>query len=270
MRLDNTKLQWISTKLLPVRGGDIHIPSEQTAFAGKIIHNSPGKRKIKRILWPLYKTLTDPVCDGFIERFAEREILRLWTPHTRFLEVACGDMSIARFLPKHAWYNAFDFELNDIFLESLIAQRSTANVALASVENIPLADGCVDLFVCMQAFIHFPDFNKAIDEIVRVSAPRAKLICSIANHHASLYKIRGPHPDATKDWTFDDFKSDMSRKGFRLIKAEQRGIWVRTPDWLTKRTVVLPVTAKSENRNVVFLYVFELDKRDGPSCLNTE
>jgi len=222
-----------------------------------IVRNPPGNRWLKRLVWPAYKFATDWLFDGYIERYAGRMIADCLNPGDAFLDVACGDMSVARYVPADTWYNAFDFQLVDFHLQRTLSRTRCANVAVASVEDIPLDDLSVDVLVCLQAFIHFPDFDKAAAELARVAKPGARLVCSISNNFANLYKVRGPHPDFTHDWTFTGFADDMARHGFSLVRGEMRGRWIPTPDWLTQRTLTLPIKRAEEQDNLIFFYIFE-------------
>jgi SAM-dependent methyltransferase len=223
----------------------------------QIRRNGPIERALKSRLLPPYRIIGDAVRDsGYIEAFAAAEIGRYWRPGAVFLDIACGAMALARHLPADAWYNAFDYRLNDAFLDALFRRREKANVALADVADIPVARASVDIVTCLQAFMHFPDFDKAAAEIARVAAPGAKLICTIGNFHASLYTARGPHADETRRWRFDEFVADMARHGFALLQGDQRGRWLPLP-FMAKRAYALNIKSPREEDNLTFLYVFE-------------
>jgi SAM-dependent methyltransferase len=229
----------------------------------QIRRNGPIERALKsRILSP-YRMLTDAVRDsGYIEAFAAAEIRRYWRQGAVFLDVACGAMALARCLPADAWYNAFDYRLNDAFLDNLFRRREKANVALADVADIPVAPASVDIITCLQAFMHFPDFDKAAAELARIAKPGAKLICTIGNFHASLYTARGPHSEETRRWRFDVFVADMARHGFVPLHGDRRGRWVPLP-FVTKRAYTLNVRSRREEDNLTFLYVFERSGEGG-------
>jgi SAM-dependent methyltransferase len=217
----------------------------------------PAELRWKRRLWPLYKALTDPLFDGYIEREALRLVHRHWRPGDTFLEAACGDMSLAGRLPAGACYNAFDARLSELHLRRLLARCPQANVALAPVERIPLPDACVDLLVCCQAFIHFRAFDAAVRELRRVLRPGGRCVCSLTNHFARLYRVRGPHPDGFHAWSYRGFVQAMAGHGFRLLEGRPCGLWLPLPRFLTQRALTLPVTLPREEDNLVFFCVFE-------------
>ena len=254
------KLLWRASRSVAVSGGVIAVAD------GLDIDGPRGpwlirKSKIKHATWPIYKRITDPIFDGFVENWAGKAIGDMWRFDHSFLDVACGDMTISRFLPAGCWYNAFDYRLNDVFLHDLFRKRLAANVALANVESIPLDHGAADFIVCLQAFNHFPNFQRAAAEITRVASPCATLICSIGNFHATMYERRGPHPEGFSCWTFDGFRLSMEQFGWVAAHAEQRGIWIPTPRWLTSRTVQLPITSAKEERNLIFFYAFQRTRK---------
>lgn len=255
-----TKLAWRGQQAVEVVGFRVHV-GEGAMFGeaggATLALNTRAARQFKSMVWPVYKAVTDLLFDGFIEQFARRMLVRYLNPSDIFLEVACGDTSVADYVPAKTWYNAFDFRLTDFHLERLLARRERANIALANVEAIPLEDKSVDVMVCLQAFIHFPDFDKAAMEMARIARTGARLICSISNNFATLYKIRGPHPDFTHDWSYQGFINDMARFDFRLVHGEMCGVWVPLPGWLTQRTFTLPIRGRTESDNTIFLYVFE-------------
>jgi SAM-dependent methyltransferase len=61
---------------------------------------------------------------------------------------------------------------------SLADQRGIANLgyALAAAEDLPFADGSLDLLTCRTAAHHFQDLGKAVAEWRRVLAPEAVLL----------------------------------------------------------------------------------------------
>jgi SAM-dependent methyltransferase len=250
-----SRLDWRDTDLVQVAGGAVSVAKPP----GRAGLQSPGtlEKAVKSIIWPAYKALTDPLFDGYIEDFGRRMIAQYWTRDSTFLEISCGDCGMARFLPRDAWYNAFDFRLNEIFLANLFQQHPRSNVALASVESIPLADESVDFLVCLQALFEYPDFDRAVRELCRVARRGAKLVCSTFNARHQLYARRGIYPDAKQTWTYDQLVADMERHGFALLHGEKRGLWIRTPRLLTDRAVTVPFASTSEENALTFLYVFE-------------
>ena len=250
-----SRLDWRDTDVVRFAGGTVSVAEPP----GRTGLKSPGaiERAVKSNIWPTYKALTDPLFDGYIEDFGGRMIAEYWRRESTFLEISCGDCGMARFLPHDAWYNAFDLRLNEIFLANLFRRHTLSNVALASVESIPLADDSVDFLLCLQAFFEYPDFDRAARELRRVARQGAKLVCSTFNARHRLYRLRGTYPEAQTTWTYDQLILDMERNGFALRHGEKRGIWFRTPRILTDRAVTLPLASRSEENALTFLYVFE-------------
>lgn len=79
---------------------------------------------------------------------------------------------------------------------SLADQRGVTNLhyTLAAAEDLPLADGFLDLLTCRTAAHHFEDLGKAVAEWQRVLAPKAVLL---------LADTSCPEDAATAQWMND-------------------------------------------------------------------
>lgn len=259
-----TRLVWRTDRF-------IEMPPHRIPIAAELAdarHPGTGLRRLpprelrwKRLVWPVYKRLTDPLFDGFIEDALLRLLRRHWRGGDTYLEIACGDMSLAGRLPKGACFNAFDLSLSELHVRRTLARSPDASLAIAPVERIPLPDACADVLVCSQAFIHFPDFDAAAREIRRVARPGARLLCSVANHLAWMYRVRGAHPDGVQAWSFDGFAQAMAAHGFRRLESHRAGLWVPLP-LPTRRALTLPVGVPWESLNTVFFYAFEATDPD--------
>lgn len=256
-----SKINWIDC--VKVGDGKNHLYL-QNELSNKSIENQliakdlcSIRARFKKIIWPLYKYLSDFIFDGFVEKYALTQIDSFLSEQCIFLEIACGDMSIGKNLPSHIWYNAFDYRLKKIYVDGIFSSHELTNLAVATVSNIPVADDALDFIVCMQAFMHFPDTRKAFDEIKRISKSGAVVVVSISNDYSRVYQVRGPHPDLTCSWGFEEFISEFTKRGFDLLNSKKMGYWIRTPQWLTQRALTVPIEMSDVNKNSVFLFTFK-------------
>ena len=267
MTFSENRLQWkVQSR---VSFGRYELPCGEALSDGYnqgsgIKKNAPWLRTFKSIVWPLYRLRNGVLVDGFIERAVGRLIRKYVSHESIFLEVGCGDMGMRRFLPKGIWYNAFDLQLRDWHLTRVLKEPNV-NIALASATNIPLLSNSASLIVSTETFEHIPEIGAVFDEIHRIAAPGAHLLCSIPNNYCIKYKRKGPHPGHVNNWTFEGFKLFAKEHGFVFVEGCMKGRWIPLPVWLTETSYQLPVTSKAEALNTNFFYVFEAVKEDRPS-----
>jgi ubiquinone/menaquinone biosynthesis C-methylase UbiE len=56
-------------------------------------------------------------------------------------------------------------------------------------EHLPFKERCFDKVFCKGAIDHFPDPNKAIDEIARILKPQGRAIITVANYESLSFKL---------------------------------------------------------------------------------
>jgi SAM-dependent methyltransferase len=172
-------------------------------------------------------------------------------------------MSLRRFLPQHICYNALDISLSEFHLTRVLKEPRYNNIAAASATNIPVESNAVNLIVSTECFEHISGVERAVDEIWRISMPRARLICSIPNSYCIMYQKLGPHPEHINHWTFGGFIKFMNSHNFRFIKGFTKGFWVPIP-WLRRTGYTpgyqLPISCSNEAYQCNFFYVFEVVK----------
>ena len=77
------------------------------------------------------------------------------------------------------------------------------------LQEIPLADSSVDFIVCSEVLEHIPDYEKAMCELYRISAPGAKIVFSMPNRY-SLF------------WLYDKFMFHFVKLVKRLLRRPQK------------------------------------------------
>ncbi|HEY0833623.1 MAG TPA: methyltransferase domain-containing protein [Azospirillum sp.] len=259
---ESTRLRWRTDRFVELDGHRIPIAPEVEArppgWAG-LRRQSRRTVAWKRLVWPLYHALLDATGDGFIEWEVGRLLKRHWRPGATYLEIACGALSLERFVPPGSWFNAFDIGLSEFHLRWTLARSRRVNAALADVERIPLPDACADVLVLTQAFGNFRNLDTALREIRRVAKPGARFICTVSNHHAWLYRSRTWKPRRPLPWRFAEFPEFMAERGFRFVEGHMKGFGIPAPRWLVPHILTIPVTMPREDLNIVFFYVFEVD-----------
>jgi 2-polyprenyl-3-methyl-5-hydroxy-6-metoxy-1,4-benzoquinol methylase len=96
------------------------------------------------------------------------------------LDAGCGTGTNSRWLARRG-FQVTGVDLSQFALDK--AGESAPDVAFrqASLTDLPFADGSFDAILCHGVIMHIPDFEKALDELVRVLRPDGYLVLSEAN-----------------------------------------------------------------------------------------
>jgi ubiquinone/menaquinone biosynthesis C-methylase UbiE len=258
------RLNWQTARFVTIAGH--RIPCAEDLYVTDVCRGiirqaeSPGIRRddslrkaVKRVIWPVVQFRADWLSDGFITRWASREIRCLAAEETALLEVGCGRGRLVDRLPRGVTYNGVDIAFSEFQLERLLARHPSVNIAMADAKSIPLADNCVDLLVSTEVLVYIPRVESAITELRRVAKPGAHLVCSIPNSYARKYEVKGRNPAVVNDWTFGEFAELMLSLGWQCETSKMAGWWipVRTPT-----SYQIPLTSNAEKHNTNFFYVF--------------
>ena len=98
----------------------------------------------------------------------------------RVLDVACGPAFLTMEFAG-ACREAVGIDGTDVFIAHArreARRREIANLrfVLADVERMPLSDGHFDVASCRAAFHHFPDPERVLSEMIRVTKPGARFV----------------------------------------------------------------------------------------------
>lgn len=258
------KLDWTTTGSVAV--GPFSVPCapeikpEFGARAGwdqvaGIRTDSPRKRLLKAVAWPLSSLSNELVGNAYCHRGVGRWIRRHATPDTTFLEIGCGPLSLRKYLPAGVWYNGLDIAFSEFQVRRAL-RLARVNLLLGDAGAIPAPDDSVSMIGSCQAFMHMPHFDHVAGEMHRVCKPGAKIACSIGNYFCHKYAVLGPNGDIKQRWTFDEFPEVMRRHGFALLDRRMAGRWFR----VGRRNYELPLSSLDERHNSNFLYLFEAVK----------
>jgi len=152
----------------------------------------------------------------------------------RVLDIACGEGYGAAALQKAGAAHVIGV---DVFESVCLHARSkySLDARPGSAEQIPLADGSVDVIVSFETIEHVPDTNRFLDECARILVPGGRLIISTPNK--VIYRSRQvtQNPYHCSEMTAEEFASALSSR-FR-----DAHFYTQRPDsaaWWSARTLV--------------------------------
>lgn len=221
--------------------------------------NSPFKRALKQLFYPIMKRREDWFVDGFIEKEVGTLIRQYIRPDSVVLEIGCGDVSLRRFIPETVAYNGIDLELTDFYVLSAM-RHANVNLACASATNLPVPDNSVTLMISTEALEHIPAIDQAMSEMHRVCAPGAILIGSIPNNLCYKYDRKGKNIQHVNEWSLDGFVQFMGEHGFEVISTKMLGKWIELPAWISSKTFQTSASSKDEYYNTNFIFTFRAAK----------
>ncbi|MEX2282880.1 MAG: class I SAM-dependent methyltransferase, partial [Gemmatimonadota bacterium] len=100
-------------------------------------------------------------------------------PGDRLLEVGCGGGHV---LEQFSQARRFGVDLSETMLARAGKRlRSNAVLLRASADALPFRAGSFDIVLCTEVLEHVPDPAAVIRELLRVSAPGARIVVSIPN-----------------------------------------------------------------------------------------
>lgn len=112
------------------------------------------------------------------------DIIRKHAPIAgKLLEVACGyGYPVADYLQK-AGYEVYGIDVSPELIEKCKQLNPGINCAVGDAEDISYPDNHFDCVYCFQSSWYFPDLNKAIDEMLRVTRPGGLVLFDIQNRN---------------------------------------------------------------------------------------
>lgn len=105
------------------------------------------------------------------------EELKLRSPEVRILDVSCGTGELLLSLRKQGKKNLFGIDLSEKMLEKAREKFLTEGqrkipqevyLQLADVVKLPFPDHCFDYVLSTEAFHHYPNQQKALEEMKRI------------------------------------------------------------------------------------------------------
>jgi ubiquinone/menaquinone biosynthesis C-methylase UbiE len=102
---------------------------------------------------------------------------------SRLLDVACGTgYPFADFL-QQAGYSVYGLDIAPLLIEKCRQLYPEVKSEVGDVENMDYPDNKFDSTYCFHSSWYFPDLNKALDEMLRVTRPGGLVMLDINNRH---------------------------------------------------------------------------------------
>lgn len=143
------------------------------------------------------------------------------------LEIGCGYGSLSVYLSK------LGGKVTGVDISSEAIKISKKNAMLfnqkikyleSNAINLPFKDNSFDLVVCCDTLEHIPDYNKAIDEIIRVSKSSGKIIITtpnLFNPKGIYYKLNTNQP-FENNFTYFSIINRLKKKDLGILSIESR------------------------------------------------
>jgi len=207
-----------------------------------------------------YQTYVVPaVIRPFAKRLLEAAEPR---PGNRVLDVACGTGELSRMVAPtvqpEGSVTGVDPSIEMLGVARALPTPGNVTWIEAYADDLPLADGSIDLVVIHQGMQFFPDKPKALQEIRRVLVPEGTLAFSSWRSHeynpvnrataSVIEKFFGRFPDVTPGVGFgfgeeDVFGPLLEQAGFRLESLQPVRIEIEYPsadEYLTRQWSATP------------------------------
>lgn len=97
----------------------------------------------------------------------------------KILDVGCGTGELAHRIISHfRKTEVHGIDISKTMIEKAKAKRKSSNIKFKTgdVENLPYKDKSFDIITCSHSFHHYPDKNKALQEMHRVLRPNGRLM----------------------------------------------------------------------------------------------
>jgi SAM-dependent methyltransferase len=163
----------------------------------------------------------------------------------RVLEAGCGSGLVLERLARDASL-ACGFDLSPGMVRQ--ARERGLRVALGDITRIPFADGSFDVVCSFKVLAHVPDIDRALRELVRVTAPGGHLLLEFYNPFSLRYlakRLAGPGRISDGRTEADVFTRWDSPAAVRRLLPPQlrlegfRGVRVFTPAAFVHRLPLL-------------------------------
>ena len=158
--------------------------------------------------------------------------------YDNLLDVGCGTAYLIELLSKthHAKHIGLDLS------SEMIRQAGDKNIAgaefvIGKSDELPFKDNTFDVVTCSQSFHHYPDTDKAMQEVFRVLKPGGIYILSDTG--VGFFKMLGvkvdnfiyTHFSNTGDCNVSYLNKsirDLKRNGFEIVKGENLTTFIYT------------------------------------------
>ena len=131
----------------------------------------------------------------------------------RVLEIACGEGYGAAALQRASAAHVIGVDISEsVCLHA--RNKYGVDARPGTAEQIPLADGSVDVIVSFETIEHVPDTSRFLDECLRILVPGGRLIISTADKGIYGHLRVAQNPYHCSEMTLEEFDSAL-RSRFR-------------------------------------------------------
>src|SRR5450755_2256973 len=152
----------------------------------------------------------------------------------RVLDIACGEGYGAAALQKAGALHVIGVDASESVCRHA-RSKYELDARPGAAEQIPLADGSVDVIVSFETIEHVPDTSRFLDECVRILVPGGRLIISTPNKGIYRYARCAQNPHHCSEMAPEEFASALSSR-FRQVR-----LYTQCPDssaWWSARSLV--------------------------------
>jgi SAM-dependent methyltransferase len=197
------------------------------------------------------------IARAWVEGLALHQAGRPWL----ILDAGCGTGGGMRWLSEFGRVRGIDLNSN----ATRYARRSSTEIAQASVQALPFANGCFDLVTSFEVLYHLAvtDDQAAMAEVARVLKPGGWFLVRVPAHDW----LRGAHDRQVHTrhrYGRKDLREKLSGAGFRIERLSGAGLTILPPAILVRllqgsRSVSSDVTlpAAAANRFLLALLTAE-------------
>ena len=145
-------------------------------------------------------------CFTFWEHIYRYAFACRFVGNKRVLDIACGEGYGSAALQRAGATQVIGVDISEEVCCHVRAKYGI-DARQASAEQIPVADGSIDVIVSFETIEHVPDPRRFLDECVRILIPGGRLIISTPNK--GIYGGDSPNPYHCSEMTEDEFSSTL-------------------------------------------------------------
>ena len=157
-------------------------------------------------------------------------------PTDRILDLGCGTGWASRRMARQATNGEIvGLDVADEMLrraEQTSKEFKNIRYVWGSAEKIPAADGAFSKVLSVESFYYYADQGKALDELLRVMAPKAKLFILINLYKDNHYSLRWVSELKVQVQALSEaeYKALLEKHGFKNVQAQRIPDRSPTPD----------------------------------------
>jgi len=172
------------------------------------------------------KTYDLPLLQFWMRRFHKPVLRELkLTPETKILDISCGTGELLKRFEGKAELYGIDIS-EEMLKVAKIKLGAKANLQTGDVHNLPFEDNYFDYTLSTEAFHHYYDQRKALQEMVRVTKKGGKVIITDINFFFKPihWLFQTFEPGCVKVNSKREMKQLFKQAGLRNIR-QKRNFW---------------------------------------------